>query len=447
MSKHKHRRTQSNSEVDLRNALCQQDDKKHFIEIFNHASHIQPQIPEKEVIIEKLEDDYAMQHLKENCGLTFGNAKKKSNFGSYQTNNLFQIPEQNDLLSSVEQTQESGKKLAQGMKLNVNTQKRQTYSVEQKNNNDQKENQKNENNRQNSTLINQIQAQLRDVTHLMNSDKLDQFNKMSFTKELQKKTAVHPVQLPYSHQNTIQPSLNPNQNQQQSYSQHQQALNQLNNNILQLQNSNIQHQSLVHQNSQKNVTKQQHTITPDRKRTPSMAINKPSGVEAPFQKSDKSITNNNINESEKIKSNLSVSIFNNLFQQNKKISISNITNKSDQQNDSFRKLETQMKKIERELMSLKQRQDCQDEINKTIQQQLLQVIHDNRKQRDQSHLSLKKLEQLEMITRRNEESILYLKQTLGSHKRMDSTTHQTDSTELSDQHRRFTDLKSLNRYI
>lgn len=41
-----------------------------------------------------------------------------------------------------------------------------------------------------------------------------------------------------------------------------------------------------------------------------MAINKPSGVEAPFQKSDKSIINN---ENEKIKNNLSVSIFNNLF--------------------------------------------------------------------------------------------------------------------------------------
>lgn len=39
-----------------------------------------------------------------------------------------------------------------------------------------------------------------------------------------------------------------------------------------------------------------------------MAINKPSGIEAPFQKSDKSI-----NESEKLKNNLSVSIFNNLF--------------------------------------------------------------------------------------------------------------------------------------
>ncbi|CAD8175157.1 unnamed protein product [Paramecium pentaurelia] len=443
MSKHKHRRTQSNSEVDLRNALCQQDDKKHFIEIFNHPSHIQPQIPEKEVIIEKLEDDYVIQHLKENCGLTFGNAKKKSNFGSYQTNNLFLIPEQNDLLSSVEQTQESGKKLNSGIKLNVNSQKRQTYSVEQKNNNDQKENQKNDHNRQNSTLINQIQTQLKDVTHLMNSDKLDQFNKMSFTKELQKKTTVHPVQIPYNHQNILQPSLNSNQNQQSSQSQHQQQLNQFNNNILQLQNPNIQQQSQVHQNSQKNVNKQQ-TITPDRKRTPSMAINKPSGVENPFQKSDKSIVNN---ETDKIKNNLSVSIFNNLFQQNKKISISNITNKSDQQNDSFRKLDTQMKKIERELMSLKQRQDCQDEINKTIQQQLLQVIHDNRKQRDQGHLSLKKLEQLEMITRRNEESIMFLKQTLGSNKRIDFTTHQTDSTELSDQHRRFTDLKSLNRYI
>ncbi|CAD8077390.1 unnamed protein product [Paramecium primaurelia] len=441
MSKHKHRRTQSNSEVDLRNALCQQDDKKHFIEIFNHASHIQPQIPEKEVIIEKLEDDYAMQHLKENCGLTFGNSKKKSNFGSYQPNNLFLIPEQNDLLSSVEQTQESGKKLTSGIKLNVNTQKRQTYSVEQKNNNDQKENLKNEHNRQNSTLISQIQAQLRDVTHLMNSDKLDLFNKMSFTKELQKKTTVLPVQVPFSHQTTLQPSLNHNYSQQQqSQSQHQQASNQTQNNILQQQNLNIQSQQLVHQNSQKNVTK--HTITPDRKRTPSMAINKPSGIEAPFQKSDKSI-----NENEKLKNNLSVSIFNNLFQQNKKISISQIANKPDQQNDSFRKLETQMKKIERELMSLKQRQDQQDEINKTIQQQLQQVIHDSRKQREQGHLSLKKLEQLEMITRRNEESIMYLRQTLGGHKRIDSTTHQTDSTELSDQHRRFTDLKSLNRYI
>ncbi|CAK56885.1 unnamed protein product (macronuclear) [Paramecium tetraurelia] len=441
MSKHKHRRTQSNSEVDLRNALCQQDDKKHFIEIFNHASHIQPQIPEKEVIIEKLEDDYAMQHLKENCGLTFGNSKKKSNFGSYQPNNLFLIPEQNDLLSSVEQTQESGKKLTSGMKLNVNTQKRQTNSVEQKNNNDQKENLKNEHNRQNSTLISQIQAQLRDVTHLMNSDKLDLFNKMSFTKELQKKTAILPVQVPFSHQTTLQPSLNHNYSQQQqSQSQHQQPSTQLNNNILQQQNPNIQPQLLVHQNSLKNVSK--HTITPDRKRTPSMAINKPSGIEAPFQKSDKSI-----NESEKPKNNLSVSIFNNLFQQNKKISISHIANKPDQQNDSFRKLETQMKKIERELMSLKQRQDQQDEINKTIQQQLQQVIHDSRKQREQGHLSLKKLEQLEMITRRNEESIMYLRQTLGGHKRMDSMTHQTDSTELSDQHRRFTDLKSLNRYI
>ncbi|CAD8172649.1 unnamed protein product [Paramecium octaurelia] len=441
MSKHKHRRTQSNSEVDLRNALCQQDDKKHFIEIFNHASHIQPQIPEKEVIIEKLEDDYAMQHLKENCGLTFGNSKKKSNFGSYQPNNLFLIPEQNDLLSSVEQTQESGKKFTSGMKLNVNAQKRQTNSVEQKHNNDQKENLKNEHNRQNSTLISQIQAQLRDVTHLMNSDKLDLFNKMSFTKELQKKTAVQPVQVPFSHQTTLQPSLNHNYSQQQqSQSQHQQPSTQPNNNILQQQNLNIQPQILVHQNSLKNVTK--HTITPDRKRTPSMAINKPSGIEAPFQKSDKSI-----NESEKLKNNLSVSIFSNLFQQNKKISISHIANTPDQQNDTFRKLETQIKKIERELFSLKQRQDQQDEINKNIQQQLQQVIHDSRKQREQGHLSLKKLEQLEMITRRNEESIMYLRQTFGGHKRIDSTTHQTDSTELSDQHRRFTDLKSLNRYI
>ncbi|CAD8084885.1 unnamed protein product [Paramecium sonneborni] len=447
MSKHKHRRTQSNSEVDLKNALCQQDDKKHFIEIFNHTSHIQPQIPEKEIIIEKLDDDYVMQHLKENCGLTFGNVKKKQNIGTYQSNNLFLIPEQNDLLSSVEQTQESAKKLTSGIKLNINTQKRQTCSVEQKNNNDdQKENLKNEHNRQNSTLISQIQAQLRDVTHLMNSDKLDQFNKMSFTKELQKKTTtVSPVQIQFAHQNTLQPSLNNiNSQQQQSQSQHQQKINQVNKNILYLQNPNIQQQQslLIHQNSQKNVIK--HTITPDRKRTPSMAINKPSGIDAPFQKSDKSITNN---ESDKIKNNLSVSIFNNLFSQNKKISITQIANKQDIQNDSLKKFETSIKKIQKELITLKQRQDQQEDINKNISLQFQQFIHDNKKQKEQSHLSFTKLEQLEMIIRRNEETLMYLKQTFGTNKRIDSNTHQTASTELSDQHRRFTDLKSLNRYI
>lgn len=66
----------------------------------------------KEIIIEKLDDDYELQQQKENCGLNFGNRipKKRSNFGSYQPNNLFLIPEQNDLISSVEQTQESASK-------------------------------------------------------------------------------------------------------------------------------------------------------------------------------------------------------------------------------------------------------------------------------------------------------------------------------------------------
>lgn len=55
-------------------------------------------------------------------------------------------------------------------------------------------------------------------------------------------------------------------------------------------------------------------------------------------------------------------------------------------------------------------------------------------------LSLKKLEQLESITRRNEESITFIRQNIGSQqKRVDS--HQTDSTEMSDYHKRFTDYR------
>ncbi|KAM3135516.1 Double-strand break repair protein mre11a [Paramecium bursaria] len=338
----KHRRTQSNSEVDLKNTLIFPN--PHEQQVYQEPKH---NTSAKEIIIENLEDEVTLQAQKDNCGLKFG-SKKRNNYGSYQVNNLLVIPEQNDLISSIEQ--ESAKKHLKSKRIQ------------------EKEN----NNRTNLSLISQIQYiqqqfGLKDVTQkALNSERLDnQHNKLSFTKELQKKKQSQPP-----------------------------------------------------------------SITPDRTRITSQTKSKDSHG----QKSDKILTSQSKRES-KCNNNLTVSIFNNLLKEKKYSS----------QKDSsevMKKIESQMRKLEKEISGIRNRQDQLDEDNKTLQNQLLDFIQESKKSREVGNLSLKKIEQLESITRRNEESIAQLKSSIISqNRRFDSTMHGTDSTEVSDYHRRFADYK------
>ncbi|CAD8065397.1 unnamed protein product [Paramecium primaurelia] len=322
-----------------------------------------------------VEDEYQQQKLD----------PKRINLGS----TLFQIPEQNDLISSVEQTTESSKQHSQMIKdLNISNVK--------PNQQQDKENFKNLSSC--STLINQIQQivksgsnnkELQSKKPFTSSNDATQKkssiqSQMSFTKELQKK-------------------------QGSNYLQYQQG------------------QTL------------KQNITPDRKRGPSYS-NKQTNQKQPNDSTPKQIQG-----TDTLKSNFSISFFNNLIRQDskKKISNSDIC-------DSYRNIEIKIKKIEKEINTIKQRQDQLDDNNKNIQDQLKEFIYENKQQQEYGTKQLKKIEQLEQITRRNEESICYLKNFVINSKKNDQNNmnfgniQQNDITDLQ---KKFADFKPINHKV
>ncbi|CAD8161183.1 unnamed protein product [Paramecium octaurelia] len=326
-----------------------------------------------------VEDEYQQQKID----------PKRINLGS----TLFQIPEQNDLISSVEQTTESSKQHSQMIKdLNMSNVK----PAQQQD----KENFKNLSSC--STLINQIQQIVKSGSNTKELQSKKPFNstneatykksstqsQMSFTKELQKK-------------------------QGSNYLQYQQG------------------QTL------------KQNVTPDRKRGPSYS-NKPTN-----QKQPNDSTPNDICGADTLKSNFSISLFNNLIRQDskKKNSNSDIC-------DSYRNMEVKMKKIEKEISTIKQRQDQLDDANRNIQDQLKEFIYENKQQQEYGSKQLKKIEQLEQITKRNEESICYLKNFLvhnnPNNKRNDQNNinfgniQQSDITDLQ---KKFADFRPINHKV
>ncbi|CAD8181316.1 unnamed protein product [Paramecium pentaurelia] len=176
-------------------------------------------------------------------------------------------------------------------------------------------------------------------------------------------------------------------------------------NELQKKNSQILHQS--------NKIDISSSLTPDRKKTD----NNNSKQNSQKQKS----AQQQIDGQEKQKIELSNFLLNNLLKvdQKKKINI--------EQQDSFRKMEYQMNEIQKDISKIKQRQDELDLFNRNIQNQLFDFISESRKYQDYGYLSLQKLEQLEQITRRNEESIKILKQKLFNNEIQQITTKQHEN--------------------
>ncbi|CAD8186908.1 unnamed protein product [Paramecium pentaurelia] len=161
-------------------------------------------------------------------------------------------------------------------------------------------------------------------------------------------------------------------------------------NELQKKNSQILHQS--------NKIDISSSLTPERKKTD----NNNSKQNSYKYKSDQQ----QIDGQEKQKIELSNFLLNNLLKVDQKKK-SNV-----EQQDSFRRMEFQMNKIQKDISKIKKRQDELDVFNRNIQNQLFDFISESRKYQDYGYQSLQKLEQLEQITRRNEESIKILKQKL-----------------------------------
>ncbi|CAD8075208.1 unnamed protein product [Paramecium sonneborni] len=326
-----------------------------------------------------VEDEYQQQKLD----------PKRINLGS----TLFQIPEQNDLISSVEQTTESSKQHSQMIKdLNLSNLK--------PNQQQDKENFKNLNSC--STLINQIQQIVKSGTNNKEiqskkplvstneaiSKKSSIQTQMSFTKELQKK-------------------------QGSNYLQYQQG-------------------QTIKQN-----------VTPDRIRVPSYS-NKPTN-----QKQNNDSTPKQISGADTLKSNFSISIFNNLFKQDSKKKNSNPDTC-----DSQRNIEVKIKKIEKEINTIKQRQDQLDEANRNIQVQLKEFIFGNNQQQELGFKQLKKIEQLEQITKRNEESIFQIKNFMinnnANQKRNDQNNMNQGNIQqfdITDLQKKFADFRPINNKV
>ncbi|CAD8101057.1 unnamed protein product [Paramecium sonneborni] len=171
-------------------------------------------------------------------------------------------------------------------------------------------------------------------------------------------------------------------------------------NELQKKNSQIFHQS--------NKIDMSQSLTPDRKKTD----NNNSKQNSYKQKSDQQ----QIDGLEKQKIELSNFLLNNLLKGDQKKK-SNV-----EQLDSFRKMEFQMNMIQKDISKIKRRQDELDQFNRNIQTQLFDFISESRKYQDYGYLSLQKLEYLEQITRRNEESIKLLKQKLFNNELQQTST-------------------------
>ncbi|CAD8071814.1 unnamed protein product [Paramecium primaurelia] len=150
------------------------------------------------------------------------------------------------------------------------------------------------------------------------------------------------------------------------------------------------HSQILLQSNNKNNSS---SLTPDQNR---VELNG-SKLNSHKQKSD---------QHQKSKIELSNSLFNTLIRadSNKKLNI--------QQQESYRRMEFQMNKMQKDIHTIKMRQDQLDQFNRNIQHQLCDFINESKKQQDYGYQSLQKLEQLEQITRRNEESIQLIKQQL-----------------------------------
>ncbi|CAD8111194.1 unnamed protein product [Paramecium sonneborni] len=193
------------------------------------------------------------------------------------------------------------------------------------------------------------------------------------------------------------------------------------------------HSQVISQSNNKNNCS---SLTPDRKTIQLNATK----LNTHQQKSDKI---------EKNKIELSNTLFNSLLKPDckKKLNI--------EQQESYRRIELQMNKIQQDINTIKIRQDQLDLFNRNIQNQLSDFINENKKQQDYGHQSLQKLEQLEQITRRNEESIQLIKQQLiidqpnkfikGNENIINFGNLTSYKQQESDQYKKLINLKSNNK--
>ncbi|CAD8152312.1 unnamed protein product [Paramecium octaurelia] len=176
-------------------------------------------------------------------------------------------------------------------------------------------------------------------------------------------------------------------------------------NELQKKNSQILHQQ--------NKIDISSSLTPDRKKID----NNNSKQNSHKQKS----AQQQIDGQDKSKIELSNFLLNNLLKGDQK------KKTNGEQQDSFRRIEFQMNEIQKDISKIKKRQDELDLFNRNIQNQLFDFISESRKYQDYGYQSLQKLEQLEQITRRNEESIKMLKQKLFNNDNQQITTKQHEN--------------------
>ncbi|CAD8099838.1 unnamed protein product [Paramecium sonneborni] len=192
------------------------------------------------------------------------------------------------------------------------------------------------------------------------------------------------------------------------------------------------HNQLISSSNNKNNCS---SLTPERKR-PELNTSK---LNSHKQKS---------NQIEKSKIDLSNSLFNTLLKADSKKKL-NI-----EQQESYRRIELQMNKIQKDINTIKNRQDQLDLFNRNLQNQLCDFMTQNQKQQDYGYQSLQKLEQLEQITRRNEESIQLIKQQLiieqpnnflKGNENIINFGNLTSYKQESDSYKKHTYLKSNNK--
>ncbi|CAD8186649.1 unnamed protein product [Paramecium pentaurelia] len=156
---------------------------------------------------------------------------------------------------------------------------------------------------------------------------------------------------------------------------------------------------------------------------------------------------NKSDQQQKSKIQLSNSLFNTILKVDSKNKL------SIEQQESYRRIEIQMNKIQKDINNIKMRQDQLDQFNRNIQNQLCDFMTESKKQQDYGYQSLQKLEQLEQITRRNEESIQIIKQQLiidqskqinKGNENIINFGNLTSYKQGSDQYKKFIHLKSSN---
>ncbi|CAK74658.1 unnamed protein product (macronuclear) [Paramecium tetraurelia] len=319
-----------------------------------------------------VEDEYQQQKID----------PKRINLGS----TLFQIPEQNDLISSVEQTTESSKQHSQMIKdLNMSNVK----PTQQQD----KENFKNLSSC--STLINQIQQIVKSGSN---------------TKELQSKK-------PFNSTNEATYKKSSTQSQMSFTKVLQKNKDQI------ICNTN----KAKHLNKMLLLTEKEVLLI---------------------------VTNQPIKNNPMILPQMTYQLFYFLFliilsgkTQNKKNSNSDTC-------DSYRNMEVKMKKIEKEISTIKLRQDQLDDANRNIQDQLKEFIYENKQQQEYGSKQLKKIEQLEQITKRNEESICYLKNFLVHNNQNNKRNDQNNmnfgniqQSDITDLQKKFADFRPINHKV